>query len=101
MPRRKLSTVVLCRTVIGASMAVSPSASAADLDSPDLHCEQTFNPPYDYPCNAAQAGIDFAWGQAGGVGPFVNAVVDEADNLADTVYRTVSCTVNPDDPDCA
>lgn len=100
MTRRKLSTAVLCLTMAGASMAVAPAAHAADPPDPNLPCE-AFAPPYDYPCGVAQATVDFVLGQAGGAGQFVNDVVDDVDEIADTVYHTVSCTVNPDDPDCA
>jgi hypothetical protein len=42
----------------------------------------------------------FVWGQAGNVVPFVEAAVDEADEAANAVYHTASCTINPDDPEC-
>ena len=100
MARRKLTTILLCLTVVGATATVAPPAHAADTADPSLPCE-AFRPPYDYPCGVAQATVDFVWGQAGGAGQFVDDVVDDADAIADAVYHTASCTVNPDDPDCA
>jgi hypothetical protein len=96
--KRTLTMILLCLTLVSASMAMAPAASAAPED-PDLPCE-IFAPPYGYPCGVAEAAILFVWDQAGNVVPFVQAVVDEADETADAAYHTASCTVNPDDPDC-
>ena len=99
MARRKLTMILLCLMMVGTSMAMAPTASAA-VEPPDIPCEVLFAPPYDYPCNTAESTVVFVWDQAGNVWPFVESVVDEADETADGVYHTVSCTVNPDDPEC-
>lgn len=98
MARRKLTMILLCLTMVGGSMAMAPTANAA-VEDPDLPCE-AFARPYDYPCGVAEQTAVFVWNQATGVLPFAEALVDEADELADAVYHTASCTVNPDDPEC-
>ena len=100
MTRRRLARILLGVAVIGAAMTATPSAGATEVGPPDLPCESAFSPPFDYPCNTAEAAIGFVWDQAGNVYPFVEEVGDAADEIADNTYHTVSCTVNPDDPDC-
>jgi hypothetical protein len=97
--RRTLTVILLCLTLVGASMAMAPAANAA-VGPPNIPCEVLFVPPYDYPCNTAEATVVFVWDQAGNVWPFVESVGDEVDETVDETYHTVSCTVNPDDPDC-
>jgi hypothetical protein len=94
-------TFLLASALIGGSLFVGAApAGAAETDvAADLPCE-AFAPPYDFPCLVAEGAINFVIETAKGVGPFVEEVGDDVDEIADNAYHTVSCTVNPDDPDC-
>lgn len=95
--RTKRATILLASALIGGSLFVSAAPAAAQ--PADLPCE-VFRPPYDYPCSVAEGAIVFVDETVSGLWPFVEQVGDEVDETADNAYHLVSCTVNPDDPDC-
>lgn len=95
--KTKRVTVLLASAVIGGSLFAAAPAEAQTLR--DLPCE-VFARPYDYPCWVANGAVNFVEQTVAGLGPFVEVVGDEVDEAADNAYRTVSCTVNPDDPEC-
>ncbi|MDQ3981631.1 MAG: hypothetical protein M3271_03000 [Actinomycetota bacterium] len=96
--RTKRAAILLTSIVIGGSLIVATAPPAAA--QPDIPCEALFRPPYDYPCHVAEGAVVFVIETVRGLGPFVEEVGDDVDEIADNTYHTVSCTVNPDDPEC-
>jgi hypothetical protein len=97
--RTKRAAILLASALIGGSLFVG-AAPALAQPTTAVRCE-LFRPPYDYPCWVAVGAVNFVVETVGGLGPFVEEVGDDVDETVDNAYDTVSCTVNPDDPECA
>jgi hypothetical protein len=95
--RTKRAKILLAGALIGATVFVG--AAPASAQPADLPCE-VFKDPYGYPCGVAEGALIFVDETLSGLWPFVEQVGDEADEAVDNAYHLVSCTVNPDDPEC-